>query len=47
LDQPTAEKTLAALEPLIGEWTQEATPPGGEPWPSFQTDFDLVLKRVE
>jgi hypothetical protein len=33
MDQPTAEKALAELEPLIGEWNQEATPPGGEPWP--------------
>ena len=33
MDQPTAERALAELEPLIGEWTQEATPPGGEPWP--------------
>jgi len=33
MDQPTAEKALAELEPLIGEWTLEATPPGGEPWP--------------
>ena len=33
MDQPTAEHALAELEPLIGEWTLEATPPGGEPWP--------------
>jgi hypothetical protein len=33
MDQPTAEKALADLEPLIGEWTLEATPPGGDPWP--------------
>ena len=33
MDQPTAEKALNELEPLIGEWTQEAIPPGGEPWP--------------
>jgi hypothetical protein len=33
MDQPTAEKALAALEPLVGEWKMEATPPGGPPWP--------------
>jgi hypothetical protein len=32
LDQPTAEQALKELEVLVGEWTQEATPPGGEPW---------------
>ena len=33
MDQPTAEKALNELEPLIGEWTLEAIPPGGPPWP--------------
>jgi hypothetical protein len=33
MDQPTAETALKALEVLIGEWSQQATPPGGEPWP--------------
>src|SRR6266536_4266614 len=33
MDQPTAEKALKELEPLVGEWTLEATPPGGPPWP--------------
>ena len=33
MDQPTAEEALKTLEPLIGEWTLEAIPPGGEPWP--------------
>jgi hypothetical protein len=33
MDQPTAEEALARLEVLVGEWAQEATPPGGEPWP--------------
>jgi hypothetical protein len=33
MDQPTAEDALKSLEPLIGEWTMEAKPPGGEPWP--------------
>ena len=33
MDQPTAEEALARLEPLIGEWTLEAGPPDGDPWP--------------
>lgn len=37
IDQPTAGKALKALEPLVGEWTLEATPPGGPPWPGEAT----------
>jgi hypothetical protein len=33
MDQPTGEEALKRLEPLIGEWTLEAIPPEGEPWP--------------
>ena len=33
MNQPTAEDALKRLEPLVGEWTLEAIPPGGEPWP--------------
>ena len=33
MDQPTAEQALKELEPLVGRWSQTATPPGGEPWP--------------
>lgn len=33
MDQPTAEDALRRLEPLVGEWTLEASPPGGAPWP--------------
>jgi hypothetical protein len=32
-DQPTAEKALKEMDVLVGEWTLEAVPPGGEPWP--------------
>jgi hypothetical protein len=28
-----SREALRELEPLIGEWTLEAIPPGGEPWP--------------
>ena len=33
MDQPTAEEALKRLEPLVGEWTHEAKPPDGPPWP--------------
>jgi len=52
IDQPTAEQALKELEPLIGEWTMEAIPPGGEPWPGearatfeWMADNQLVLER--
>ena len=31
MDQPTAEDALRMLEPLIGEWSLQMIPPGGEP----------------
>ncbi len=33
MDQATAEHALRRLEPLVGDWTLEAKPPDGEPWP--------------
>jgi hypothetical protein len=33
VNQPTAEEALRRLEPLVGEWTFEATWPSGESWP--------------
>lgn len=33
MNQPTAEDALRELEPLLGEWTMEAGPPDGDPWP--------------
>jgi hypothetical protein len=33
MDQPTAEQALRQLEPLVGDWTLEATGADGEPWP--------------
>jgi hypothetical protein len=53
-DQPTAEQALEELEVLVGEWSQEAIPPGGEPWPgearaTFEwlegTDNRLLIER--
>jgi hypothetical protein len=37
IDQPTAEQALKDLEVLVGEWSMQATPPGGEPWPGEAT----------
>jgi len=33
MQQPTAQDALKELEALVGEWSLEAIPPGGEPWP--------------
>jgi hypothetical protein len=33
MDEPSADEALRKLEPLVGEWTLEAVPPGGPPWP--------------
>ena len=33
MDQPTAERALEQLGRLVGEWSLEAIPPSGEPWP--------------
>jgi hypothetical protein len=33
MDQPMAAQSLALLEPLVGEWTLEATGPDGVAWP--------------
>jgi hypothetical protein len=37
MDQPTAENALRELEPLVGEWSIEATWPNGEQWPGGGT----------
>jgi hypothetical protein len=37
--EPTAEEALRRLEPLVGEWTVEATWPDGQSWPGGAT-FD-------
>ena len=33
MDGPGTDPALARLEALVGEWTMEAGPPGGPPWP--------------
>jgi hypothetical protein len=54
MDQPTAEKALEELEPLVGEWKLEAVPPGGPPWPGearatfeWMEGNQLLLERTE
>jgi hypothetical protein len=37
MDQPSADKALRELEPLVGEWTLEASWPNGEQWPGGGT----------
>ena len=37
MDQPTAEQALRRLEPLVGEWTVEATWADGTAWPGGGT----------
>jgi hypothetical protein len=52
MDQPTAGHALKEMEVLVGEWSQQATAAGGEPWPGeAQTTFEwleggqLLLER--
>jgi hypothetical protein len=33
MDQPSRDPALDGLDALVGEWTMEAKPPGGPPWP--------------
>jgi hypothetical protein len=55
IDQPTAEQALKEMEVLVGEWSLEAIPPDGEPWPgeasaTFEwldgSDNQLLLGRT-
>jgi hypothetical protein len=52
MDQPTAGHALKEMEVLVGEWSRQATPAGGEPWPGeAQSAFEwleggqLMLER--
>jgi hypothetical protein len=52
MDQLTAGHALKEIEVLVGEWSQQATAAGGEPWPGeAQTTFEwleggqLLLER--
>ena len=45
MDQPTAERALQELEPLVGEWTLEATWPNGESWPG-RVSFEWLDSRA-
>ena len=33
MKRPWPQEALKRLEPLVGEWTLEAKPPDGPPWP--------------
>ena len=33
MDEPDTDPALAQLDALVGQWTMEAGPPGGPPWP--------------
>jgi hypothetical protein len=33
MDQPNGDAALERLDPFVGEWTMEAGPPDGPPWP--------------
>jgi hypothetical protein len=47
MDQPTAEEALRNLEPLVGEWTVEATWPDGTTWPGGgRVTFDWHPSRA-
>jgi hypothetical protein len=47
MEQPTADQALAALEPLVGEWTLTAVGPDGEPWPGEgRASFDWHPSRA-
>jgi hypothetical protein len=55
IDQPTAEQALKKMEVLVGEWSLEAIPPDGGPWPgeasaTFEwldgSDNQLLLGRT-
>jgi hypothetical protein len=37
MDQPSGDRALRELEPLVGEWTLEASWPSGEQWPGGGT----------
>ena len=33
MDHPSADSVLTELDQFVGEWTMQASPPGGPPWP--------------
>jgi hypothetical protein len=44
---PGEHHGLDHLEPLIGEWTMAATPPGGPPWPGGgRVSFEWLESRA-
>ena len=42
MDQPTADTMLKQLERFVGEWTMQAKPPDGPPWPGGRAQFEWL-----
>jgi hypothetical protein len=47
MDQPSAERALKEIEVLVGEWSQAATPAGGEPWPGEAKATKRSLVQIQ
>jgi hypothetical protein len=47
VEQPSRNPALESLDALVGEWTMEARPPGGPPWPGeARTTFEWLTGRT-
>jgi hypothetical protein len=47
MDQSARDQALDKLDAFVGEWTMEATPPGGEPWPGeARVSFEWLEGRT-
>src|SRR4051794_9081765 len=47
VDDPSRNPALARLEALVGEWTMEAGPPGGDRWPGeARVSFEWLEGRT-
>jgi hypothetical protein len=47
MQQPSRNPALERLDALVGEWTMEAGPPGGEPWPGeARVSFEWLEGRT-
>jgi hypothetical protein len=44
--QPSRNPPLERLDALVGEWTIEAGPPGGPPWPGGRVSFEWLEGRT-
>jgi hypothetical protein len=47
VEQPVRNPALDRLDVLVGEWTMEAGPPGGAPWPGdARVTFEWLEERA-